>query len=520
MKSGSLAGFVCLASALVLATHPQVQPSRLIAIFVVDGLRPDSINAADTPMIARLRAQGVEYTNSHSTFPTSTRVNAATLVTGTYPIRHGIVGNSMFVAGVNPDAPLDTGDSAQLLKLADADGRVVTTETFGEALRRSGRKLVTVSSGSTGNGFVLNPHARDEAGVAIHGLFERGVTAAYPQAISEAVIRRFGAPPPDPDDLGQRHWTDTVLREYVLPELRPDVIIDWMGPLDSAQHADGVGSPAARIALRQIDESLSSTLMKIDRLGHTGETDVIIVSDHGFARHTDGVNVTQSLVTAGLKKDPRSTDIIVASQAQSVLFYVQDRSSGAVERLVAFLQRQPWVDVILTRGGSGGHGSASGTFSLDMVNASHASRSADVAITLRWSSEKNEHGIRGGQAIVGATTGRLKGGASGHGGLSPWVVRNTFVAAGPDFAINVRERAPVSLADVMPTVLSILGVERAACAEGCGRVLNEALRTGGPNGRPKLATRVLRTRAGDYRAMLQISSVDGHDYVDSGRRER
>jgi hypothetical protein len=31
---------------------------RLIAIFVVDGLRPDSINQADTPTIERLRREG------------------------------------------------------------------------------------------------------------------------------------------------------------------------------------------------------------------------------------------------------------------------------------------------------------------------------------------------------------------------------------------------------------------------------------------------------------------------------
>ena len=60
------------------------------------------------------------------------------------------------------------------------------------------------------------------------------------------MIRRFGSPPPDPDDLGQMEWTDTVLRDYVLPELRPDVVIDWMGPLDAAQHEHGVGSPEAK----------------------------------------------------------------------------------------------------------------------------------------------------------------------------------------------------------------------------------------------------------------------------------
>ena len=137
-----------LAALLSVAQAPP-ESRRLIAIFVVDGLRPDSINATDTPTIARLRSEGVDYINSHSVFPTSTRINAASLMTGSYPSRHGIVGNSMFVAGVNKDAPFDTGDYRQLIRLEEADGRVVTTPTLGEILQRNGRSLVTLSSGST-----------------------------------------------------------------------------------------------------------------------------------------------------------------------------------------------------------------------------------------------------------------------------------------------------------------------------------------------------------------------------------
>ena len=218
---------LALAALLSVAQAPP-ESRRLIAIFVVDGLRPDSINASDTPTIERLRREGVSYVNSHSIFPTSTRINAASLITGTYPSRHGIVGNSMFVAGVNPGAPFDTGDYRQLIRLEEAEGRVVTTPTLGEVLQRGGRSLVTVSSGTTGNGFLLNPQARHGSGVAIHGLFDAGKIAAFPANISDAVVRRFGAPPPDPDDIGQLEWTDTVLRDYVLPELRPDVVIDWM----------------------------------------------------------------------------------------------------------------------------------------------------------------------------------------------------------------------------------------------------------------------------------------------------
>ena len=128
-------------------------------------------------------------------------------------MHHGIVANSMFVAGVNARAPFDTGDYTQLLKLETATGRAITTDTLAEVLQRNSRRLVTVSSGSTGNGYLLNPAGRQGAGVVIHGLFERGTIAAYPKDVSDVILERYGAPPPDPDDLGQMQWTDNVLRE-------------------------------------------------------------------------------------------------------------------------------------------------------------------------------------------------------------------------------------------------------------------------------------------------------------------
>src|SRR6266849_1787766 len=84
--------------------------ARLILIVVMDGLRPDSINREDTPTLFRLRQEGVSYVNSHSVFPTVTRVNAAAISTGTYPDVNGLVSNSMFVPRVHPTRPFNTSD--------------------------------------------------------------------------------------------------------------------------------------------------------------------------------------------------------------------------------------------------------------------------------------------------------------------------------------------------------------------------------------------------------------------------
>jgi arylsulfatase A-like enzyme len=309
-------------------------------------------------------------------------------------------------------------------------------------------------------------------------------------------------------------WTDNVLREYVLPELKPDVVIDWLGPLDSAQHAYGVGSPEAKAALRQIDDSLAQTIATLESLGRLSRTDIIVTSDHGFAHHRERVDIVGRLIAAGLKAGPASTDLIVASQSESLLFYLPERQ---VEPLVRFLQNEPSVDAILTRGGTGGLGSVSGTFSFDLIGAAHPVRGANVIASLAWSGDPNAFGVEGAQTIAGSTTGSIPGNASGHGGLNPWVVRNTFVAWGADFQSPRRFDEPVSLADVTPTTLALFGISTPT-EPGRGRVLDELVRRDGSTVR--VSRRTIETRAGSFASTIVISSVAGHDYVDRASRSR
>ena len=145
------------------------------------------------------------------------------------------------------------------------------------------------------------------------------------------------------------------------------------------------------------------------------------------------MNVVESLIAAGLKASATSTDVIVASQSQSVLFYVPSHEARPGLEAGAFLQQQPWVDVVFTRGGRQGQGGVPGTFSLDLTRSSHASRSPDVAATLAWTSSRNAYGVSGAQTIHSGRSGPVTGGASGHGGLSPWVVHNTLILWGSDF---------------------------------------------------------------------------------------
>jgi predicted AlkP superfamily pyrophosphatase or phosphodiesterase len=492
---------------------------RLVVVFVVDGLRPDAITADDTPTLFRLRAEGVEFTDSHAVFPTVTRVNAATLATGAQPGTHGIVGNQMYVPDIELRRAFDTGNYAYLRRLDEVSGRrLVLVPTLAERLQARGLRLAGVSSGSTGSGFLLNPRAPDGIGVLVNGYFDPGRTAAYPDGVSQAILAKFGPPPAKAG--GDRYdapvaWTERVLREYVLPELRPTVVLNWLTEPDHTQHVAGVGSPSAREALRNDDREIAGVLAALDGLGLAGATDVLVVSDHGFTTNTAGVDVAGALIEAGLKASADSADVVLASSGQAVGAYVERHDPERIAGLARLVQSRDWGGVVFTAARAAGdsRGVVEGTFALELIHAVHPERGPDVLFTFPWTSAPNAFGVRGGDLACVSGGARLY--ASDHGSMSPWNVRNTLLAWGPDFKRQTIVRNPAGNVDVTPTILALLGLDPAGCD---GRVLHEALADGPDVEHVAVARRAHTVETGAYRAALQISEVDGRRYVDKSWR--
>jgi len=147
---------------------------------------------------------------------------------------------------------------------------------------------------------------------------------------------------------------------------------------------------------------------------------------------------------------------------------------------------------------------------------SNGERGPDLLFTFPWTSEPSAFGVPGTDlANVG---GGAKLYASDHGSMSPWNVRNTFLAWGVDFKKRTTVRAPAGNVDVAPTILALLDIVEPDGFDG--RVLREAL-VGGPDEEQiAVDTRVHVVEAGAYRAALQMSAVDGYRYVDKSWRMR
>src|SRR4051812_42887814 len=80
----------------VLSGQSPAKPPRNAIIFVADGLRAGSVNATDSPTLWTVRTMGVNFSNSHSVFPSLTMPNAAAIATGHYPGDTGQFANNLF----------------------------------------------------------------------------------------------------------------------------------------------------------------------------------------------------------------------------------------------------------------------------------------------------------------------------------------------------------------------------------------------------------------------------------------
>ena len=131
-----------------LESHAQA-PKPLTIVFVVDGLRPDSVNPTDTPNLWRMENEGVRFANSHSIVPTVTRGNATVIGTGVFPTRSGILGNAMYAPEL--DRSIATSDANQLTALdAASGGNLIFVKSIGERLQAAGLQLASMGSGTSG----------------------------------------------------------------------------------------------------------------------------------------------------------------------------------------------------------------------------------------------------------------------------------------------------------------------------------------------------------------------------------
>src|SRR5262249_30095435 len=99
---------LCCALPPLHETAPAQSPRPILVMISIDGLRPDYVTAADThglkiPNLRRFLKEGAFADGVTGVIPTVTYPSHTTLITGVWPTKHGILGNTTFDRlGKNP----------------------------------------------------------------------------------------------------------------------------------------------------------------------------------------------------------------------------------------------------------------------------------------------------------------------------------------------------------------------------------------------------------------------------------
>ena len=308
---------------------------RNILIVAFDGLQPAQVTPALMPHLAAFVAEGVAFDNHHPVYPSVTRINAASMVTGCNPGAHGIAANMLVMRDYDPH----TAFSALEPTLANVARKtsVLLKPTLADILSRHGLEYVAVGSGTSGNSYLHNPNAERVGGATIHPEF------CLPYSLHHDITARFGDWPPEGvTNADKLERAVDIATAYVLTERKPAVTFVWFSEPDKSQHAHGVGAEVSTRALREADEQFGRLLSWLNDNGP--DTDVIVISDHGYSTISEVIDVERLLRSEGFPPGRRAGRHNSRPQRRlRPLLRGHDRDAATVDRLASYLMRQSMV---------------------------------------------------------------------------------------------------------------------------------------------------------------------------------
>lgn len=485
--------FLLMAGFLPLWNACSTQENEHAALVIVlDGLRPDYVTPELMPHLHSLGEKGVVYQNHHAVFPTVTRVNSPSISTGSYPASHGLMGNSVYYPEISAD-DLSTSSADNLKRIEEAtNGNLLTISSAGEVYEEAGKKVLAVSSGSSGSSFLLN-----------HKGLGGGVIAAeiiHPLELTEHVLNILGpAPPDDRPSIPRNHWAVNAYLEIGLKEVRPDLTFMWLTDPDHTAHDFEIGGPETIRSLKEVDLLIGKILSRHRELGLENKVNIFVTSDHGFSTRDGKADLGDLLKKHRLDKDLAEVD------GRSV--YLKPYNEERLRAIVSMLQSEPTVGAIFTRAANEGdlYGRAPGTFSFHTIHWDHE-RAADILVSPAWNSDTNAYGYPGHTAW---------GNVAGHGSSSPYDIHNILIMSGPDIKRSRKIKTPSANVDILPTICFLQGVKLPGERES--RILHEGLAQGPDPEGIEVETRVHVAEANGYRLELSESVVEGKRYFNFTR---
>lgn len=338
--------------------------------------------------------------------------------------------------------------------------------------------------------------------------------------------------------IQQKYYRDIVTK-VLLPHFKeqgkPFMLLYWSSDPDGTQHSQrdslneltpGINGPTSLAAIKVADEDLQSIMATLKEFGLDGNTNIFVTADHGFStiskqsktspaaklkyeRIPEGqlppgflaIDLADALglpvhepflkadpvdykagkhprrASAILGNDPAKPDVVIGVNGGNDLIYLpQANAKELAPKVVKALLAQDYTSGIFVRDDLG---AIPGTLPMSKIGLKGGARTPTPSIVVNFRSETTgcDQPLF---CAVTVTDGTLMQGQGHHGSFSRADTKNFMAAIGPAFKSGFRNEAPVSNADIAPTLAQIIGVKLQPIGKLQGRAITEVLIGGKP----------------------------------------
>ena len=395
-----------------------------------------------TPHIDSLRKRGV-WGQGRSIFPSMTWPTHTSMVTGTHPRKHGIVGNTYL------------NRKRRVIVRAWEENKETSIKgpTLYDVAKRAG--LTTAA--------VLWPQSRSAKNLDfnIPEVYEADHFQSYVKPALRKELKAANIPFDKVAEYSVKEELplDALARDiavHLIKRHQPRLLMVHFTAFDTWQHHFGPRSPQGRWALQITDLFIGDLLRALKLKGLEKRTAIVITADHGFLAVRTRVDINRALFKAGLVKNPLHPDlkeekVWAVQNGHMAHIYLLDKklkSLGSNVRQV--LRNLPGLERIIEPSDYNG---------LGLARPDRDSQVGDLIALARPE-----------VFFASNADGKVKVMAAKYKGMHGYPSKNRqmwigFVAAGPGIARKT-EPLRVNLIDVAPTVLSILGLKPPGSMDG------------------------------------------------------
>jgi predicted AlkP superfamily pyrophosphatase or phosphodiesterase len=389
------------------------------------------VHGARVPQLRRFLEEGAYAEGVAGVVPTVTYASHTTLVTGVWPAKHGILANAIF-------DPLQKNFQAWYWYAED-----IRVPTLWDAATQAGRATTSIQWPATvGAKITWNIPEFWRAGTPEDAKLLRVVSTPglWDEAAAELGPYRGGIDTSVEGDESRGKYA-----VWILEKKRPGLLTLHLTALDHIQHETGPFSQEAVTVLEQLDTIIGKVREAAERIA-PGRTILAVVSDHGFVKYDQQLNLFVAFQQANLF----TTDEKGKISDWKAMLWETGGSAAIVLKDTNDLATQAVVRELLKKLAADPANGIDRILEAEELHKRGGYPNASFFVSLK-------PGWRTGASLSGPLAGRVKPGGT-HGELPDLPdLRSSFFLVGPGIP-SAKNLGLVDMRDIAPTLAHAAGL--------------------------------------------------------------